>query len=421
MTPTGSPPDRPAERPRRTLRAPGRGGGDGAAGSETGVTAPVDPSHPGAGGMPDGDQAAAFARPGEAPAPAATSPGTGGDGQGRDRVTVIRIATGVILAAAALYAPFYFEPELNRVLAQVLYIAIAAMGLNLLTGFNGQVSIGHGAFFGVGAFTTAILMVDHGWTYEPTIPIAAAVAAAVGVAVGVPALRVRGLYLALITLGLAVIFPRVATKYVKGQGGIALLRPDRSEFNSLIDGLASDQWQYFECLVIAVVLFVLAWNLVRSRTGRAMIAVRDQELAASTVGVNLSRVKVGTFALSAAYAGVAGSLSVMIDRAADGTNPILYFQRSIEFLVAVVIGGAATILGPAVGAFLIVFLRRNTENLIEGKEVLAPAVFGAALIVIVYVLPEGVVGGLRKLVARLTKRRVPPSALTAAPMSESAP
>jgi|RhiMethySRZTD1v2_1073278.scaffolds.fasta_scaffold00426_21 branched-chain amino acid transport system permease protein len=317
------------------------------------------------------------------------------------KVLIARIVIGVVLAAAALYAPFYFEPTMNRVLSQAIYLAIAAMGLNLLTGFNGQVSIGHGAFFGVGAFTSAILIVDHGWTYEPTILVAAVLSAAVGVLVGLPALRVRGLYLALVTLGLAVLFPRIVQKFVDGTGGVALLRPPRSSFASLIDGLADDQWAYLLSLAIMAVLFVLAWNMVRGRIGRSMIAVRDQEIAATTVGVNLAGTKVTTFAISAAYAGVAGSLSVMIDRVADGTNPILYFQRSIEFLVAMVIGGAATILGPAVGALLLVLLRRNTEDLIEGKEVLAPAIFGASLIVIVYVLPEGVVGGVRRLLARL--------------------
>jgi branched-chain amino acid transport system permease protein len=319
-------------------------------------------------------------------------------------VLIARIVIGVALSVAALYAPFYFTPENNRILSQALYLSIAAMGLNLLTGFTGQVSIGHGAFFGVGAFTTAILMVDHGWTFEATIPVAAVLSGLVGMLVGFPALRVRGLYLALVTLALAVLFPRLASKYVEGAGGVALLRPRRSEFASLIDGLDDDQWAYFVCLVIAVVLFVLAWNLVRGRMGRAMVAVRDQEIAATTVGVNLAGTKVGTFALSAAYAGVAGSLSVMIDRIADATNPILYLQRSIEFLVAMVIGGAATILGPAVGAFLLVWLRRNTEDLVEGKEILAPAIFGAALIAIVYVLPEGVVGGVRRLLARLGRR-----------------
>lgn len=350
--------------------------------------------------------------------PQAGGPAEGAGGRAsaaRTPLTVLRIAVGLLITIAALAAPFLYDTDINRVLAQAIYLAIAAMGLNLLTGYNGQVSIGHGAFFGVGAFTTAILMVDHGWPFEATLPVAAILAAAVGVAVGIPALRVRGLYLALITLGLAVLFPQIAQRFIKGSGGVALLRPDRINFASLIGGLDDDQWQYFECLVVAVALFVLAWNLIRSRIGRAMIACRDQEIAASTVGVNLARIKVGTFALSAAYAGIAGSLSVMIDRAADATNPILYFQRSIEFLVAVVIGGSATILGPAVGAFIIVFLRRNTENLIEGKEVLAPAVFGGALILIVYVLPEGVVGGLRKLTARLTRRAAPPSTLTATP------
>lgn len=329
-------------------------------------------------------------------------------------VLVARVVIGVAIAVAAVYAPFYFEPTLNRVLSQAIYIAIAAMGLNLLTGFNGQVSIGHGAFFGVGAFTSAILIVDHGWSYEPTIVVAALLAGGVGVLVGVPALRVRGLYLALVTLGLAVLFPRVAQKFVDGVGGVALLRPPRASFSSLIEGLDDDQWAYLLSLAILVVLFVAARNLVRGRVGRAMIAVRDQEIAATTVGVGLAGTKVATFAISAAYAGVAGSLSVMVDGIADGTNPILYFQRSIEFLVAVVIGGAATILGPAVGALLLVLLRRNTEDLIEGKEILAPAIFGAALIAIVFILPEGVVGGVRRLLARLGRRSAARAAVAAA-------
>jgi branched-chain amino acid transport system permease protein len=320
------------------------------------------------------------------------------------QVTVVRVVIGVALAAAALYAPLYFQPTMNRVLSQAIYIAIAAMGLNLLTGFNGQVSIGHGAFYGVGAFTSAILMIDHGWTFEPTIAVAAALTFALGVLVGLPALRVRGLHLALVTLGLAVLFPLLTQKYVDGSGGVPLLRPSPREFSSLVEGLDDDQWVYYLSLAIMVVLFVLAWNLVRGRVGRAMIAVRDQELAATTVGVDLAATKVATFAISAAYAGIAGSLSVMVDRLADGTNPILYFQRSIEFLVAMTIGGAATILGPAVGALVLVMLRRNTEDLIEGKEILAPALFGGSLILIVFVLPEGLVGGVRRMLAAFGRR-----------------
>ncbi len=319
--------------------------------------------------------------------------------------TTLRIVVGLIAAVALLYAPYYFEPAMNQTLARAVYFAVAAMGLNLLTGFNGQVSIGHGAFFGVGAFTTAILMDSHGWTFEMTIPVAALLAAAVGVLVGIPALRVRGLYLALVTLGLAVLFPRIGQKYISGRGDVPIVRPKRDGFDTLITFLDNDQWQYIEALAIAAVLFLLAWNLSRSRVGRAMVAVRDQEVAASTVGVHLARIKVGTFALSAAYAGVAGSLSVMVDRAADASDATVAFRNSIEFLVAVVIGGTATIAGPAVGALILVLLRRYVEEWSEGQELASPALFGAVLIVMVYVLPGGVVGGLRKLADRLLPLR----------------
>jgi branched-chain amino acid transport system permease protein len=323
-------------------------------------------------------------------------------------VFVARVVTGVVLAVAAIYAPFSFLADRSDLLAEALYIGIAAMGLNLLTGFNGQVSIGHGAFFGVGAYTTANLMVDYGGQFESTLVMAALVSGLVGMVVGFPALRVRGLYLALVTLGLAVVFPQVADKYVKAPvTGTSLLRPDEDEFKSLLTFLDDGEWAYFVCLTVAAVLFLLAWNLVRSRTGRAMVACRDHELAAVTVGVNLSATKVGTFAISAAYAGVAGGLSVMVNGSISASNPAVFFTHSIEFLVAVVIGGAATVMGPMVGAFLLVALRRNTEDLIEGKEILAPALLGGALIAIVYVMPDGVVGGVRRGFAWLTRRSGP--------------
>jgi branched-chain amino acid transport system permease protein len=336
----------------------------------------------------------------------------------------VRVVVGVLLAAAALYAPFFFEPRFNLLLSQALYFAVAAMGLNLLTGFNGQVSIGHGAFFGVGAFTSAILIVDHGWSFEATVPVAAAITGFSGVLVGFPALRVRGLYLALLTLGFAVLLPRFASRFVSGTANQPLLQPRRAEFSSLLTFLDDDQWVYFVCLVVVLLGAVLARNLVRSRFGRAMVAVRDQEIAATTLGVNLPATKVATFGLSAAYAGVAGSLSVMVDRLADGTNAILYFQRSIEFLVAMVIGGAATILGPVVGAFVLIALRRNSEDLIEGKELLAPAIFGGALIVAVFVLPQGIVGGFHRLLARWSRgrvRRSPPNGGDASLSTEAGP
>ena len=325
-----------------------------------------------------------------------------------------RLVAGLVVLAVAVILPYSINDEPLNIVAQVLYLAIAAMGLNLLTGFNGQVSIGHGAFFGVGAFASAILVVDHGWTYEWTIPIAAIVSGLVGAVVAFPALRVKGLYLALITLGLAVLFPVVTKRFVKGSGGVALLKPTRRQVSSQFPDLSDAQYQYFVCLVVLLLLFLLAHNLMRSRVGRAIIAVRDQEVAASTVGVDVARVKVLTFAVSAAYAGVAGSLSVMVLRVADATNPLVYFQLSIEFLIAMVIGGAATISGPVVGAIFLVFIRRQTEQgtdllprllgVEDRTEQLAPALLGGILIVLTYVLPEGLVGGFRRLKAKFQAR-----------------
>lgn len=338
----------------------------------------------------------------------------------------MRLVVGVLGAVVAVALPYQFNATTVDIFSQVIYLAIAAMGLNLLTGFNGQISVGHGAFFGVGAFTTAILVVDHGWAVEATIPVAAVLSAAVGVAVGFPALRVKGLYLALITLGLAVLFPVVTKKYVEGPGGASLKILKRNQVSSYFpDVVADDQYRYFLCLGIMILLFWLAHNLMNSRVGRSIIAVRDQEVAASTVGVDVARVKVGTFALSAAYAGVAGSLSVMVNKIADATNPLIYFQLSIEFLIAVVIGGAATITGPLLGAIALVWIRRQTDEgtdflptalgLEDRSEQLAPAMLGGILIVLTYVLPDGLVGGLRRLMNRFRSRSRPdsgPSAVT---------
>lgn len=335
---------------------------------------------------------------------------------GRSKPPWVRIVFGVIGAAIAVALPHQFNAIDVDIFSSVLYLAIAAMGLNLLTGYNGQISIGHGAFFGVGAFTSAILVSDYGWSIEATIPIAAVLAAALGVAVGFPALRVKGLYLALITLGLAVLFPVVTKKYVKGPGGASLKILNRQEVSSRYpELLADDQYRYYLCLIILVVLFWFAHNLINSRVGRSMIAVRDQEVAASTVGIDVARVKVATFALSAAYAGVAGSLSVMVTKIADASNPLVYFQLSIEFLIAVVIGGSATIAGPLLGSMALVWIRRRTDSaddflpkllgLEDRSEQLAPAMLGGILIVLTFVLPDGIVGGFHRLVNRIRTLR----------------
>jgi branched-chain amino acid transport system permease protein len=305
--------------------------------------------------------------------------------------------------------PTQYSATDTRLVAQAFYIGIAAMGLNVLTGYNGQVSIGHGAFFGVGAYTTALLM-DHEYTwfgvtfghmsFVGTLPISAAVCFVVGALVGFPALRVKGLYLALVTLGLAVIFPDLATRFVKGTGGTSLVALTQRElaaptwFPDRIN--AQDQWAYYNALVFAIVGLLVVWVIVRSRFGRSLIAVRDHEAAASSVGIDLARTKVLAFALSAVYAGVAGSISVLVLFTASA-GKIETFQLSIQFLVALVIGGSATVVGPLLGGFAVVYIDKWARDALPDRPVVSPAIFGIALILLMYVLPDGLVGGAKRL------------------------
>lgn len=326
---------------------------------------------------------------------------------GSRRQLVIKAAVALAVVAVLCWLPQQYGPTQTTLYAEALFISVAAMGLNLLTGYNGQVSIGHGAFFGLGAYSTGILMLDHGWPFLATLPVAAVLAAVVGAAVGFPALRVKGLYLALITLGLATLFPALVNKFVKSTGGTSLVqlyrvRPKPPEWASSFAG-AEDQWRYYLTLVIAGVLFVLMVNLVRGRFGRSLVAVREHEAAAETLGIDLARVKISAFAISAMYAGVAGSLAALV-RLQANAGQIEVFQQSIIFLVAVVIGGTATTLGPVVGGFVVVLLQDQTADLIKDKPTLSPALFGITLILLMYVLPDGLVGGSRRMINRVRGR-----------------
>lgn len=345
------------------------------------------------------------------------------------------IAVAFLIQFFGWYLPQSYGASTTRLVAQALYIGIAAMGLNLLTGYNGQVSIGHGAFFGVGAYTTALLM-DHQytwslgfgsisfghWSFLATLPASAAVCLVVGALVGFPALRVKGLYLALVTLGLAVIFPDLATRFVKGTGGTSLvaLTPSELAAPSWVPSkfAAQDQWAYYNALVFALVGVVLVWMIARSRLGRSLIAVRDHEAAAASVGIDLARTKVVAFALSALYAGVAGSLSVLVLFTASA-GKIETFQLSIQFLVALVIGGAATVMGPLMGGFAVVYIDKWARDAFPDRPVVSPAIFGISLIVLMYVLPDGIIGGFRRLV-RLARRRLTTGGRQSEPTTVSA-
>jgi branched-chain amino acid transport system permease protein len=228
---------------------------------------------------------------------------------------------------------------------------------------------------------------------------------------------VKGLYLALVTLGLAVIFPDLATRFVKGTGGTSLvaLTPSELAAPSWVPSkyAAQDQWAYYNALTLAVLGLLVIWVIARSRFGRSLIAVRDHESAAASVGIDLARTKVLAFALSALYAGIAGSVSVLVLSTASA-GKVETFQLSIQFLVAVVIGGSATVMGPLIGGFAVVYIDKWARDALPDKPIVSPAIFGIALIVLMYVLPDGVIGGLRRL-RRLARRRLTTGRRQAAP------
>lgn len=308
----------------------------------------------------------------------------------------------VILAVAAAF-PFVVDDTATiRMISLGIIMAIGAMGLNVLTGYTGQISIGHAAFYGIGAYVTANLMIEQKLTFLATLPASIIITGVAGALVGLPALRVKGPALALVTLGLAILVPTLLHKF-GSSSGVALWKPKRSHLGSPVDGLTNTQWQYIVPLIALVAVFLITRNIVHSRAGRALIAVRDQEIAATTAGINVAATKITAFAISAAYCGLAGSLSVLVRGQADASSALAYFQLSIYFLVAVVVGGAATIAGPILGGLLVQILIDKAPEWSSGRVGMAPFILGAALIVIAYFLPGGLLGGLRSLKHKLSR------------------
>ena len=317
----------------------------------------------------------------------------------------------VLLLAAACALPFLVTNYRTFQFTLVLIYAIALLGLNILTGYNGQISLGHGAFYAMGAYCTAILMDKFGVPYWATVPVAGAVCLVAGFLFGLPALRLEGLYLALATFALGVAMPQLL-KYKALEGwtggvqGIVIIKPEAPAFfpNAGI-ALNADQWLYFFTLAITVLMFVIGWNLLRGRVGRALIAIRDHHMAAEAMGVNNALYKSAAFGVSAMYTGIAGALGAIAVQfvAPDSFNIFL----SILLLVGIVIGGLASIPGALYGAFFIQFV----PNIADEVSKAAPwAIFGIFMILFVYVMPTGVAGALGLLLARGTRKAQNPSA-----------
>ena len=313
-----------------------------------------------------------------------------------------QLAGLAVLLVAAVAVPMFIPDYRVFQLALALCYAIAILGLNMLMGFNGQISLGHGAFYAIGAYVAAVLMDKAGLPYWATIPLAGLVCLVAGFLFGLPALRLEGLYLAIATLALGIAMPQILKHkalehWTGGSQGLVIMKPDAPEWT----GLSQDKWLYLFILAWTVLLFFIGWNLLRGRIGRAMVALRDQPIAARAMGVNASMYKSLTFGVSAMYTGIAGALGAIAVQfvAPDSFGIFLSFS----LFIGVVIGGLASISGAIFGALFIQFIPNVADQISKS----APwAIYGVFLIVFMYVMPTGVAGLIRILRARFLRGRV---------------
>lgn len=302
--------------------------------------------------------------------------------------------------AAAFVVPFLVKGFVAFQLTQVMIYAIAIVGLSLLTGINGQFSFGHSAFYAIGAYTAAILMDRWDVPYFWTLPAAGLVSFGAGFLFGLPALRLGTVYLALATLALAVATPRILKfslldPWTQGVRGITITKPD-APFGL---PLSQDQWLYLVTLILLVALFAIARNLIGSRSGRALMAIRDNPIAARAMGVNVPLMKTLIFGVSALYTGVAGALgAILVENAA----PDSFTQTlAVSLFVGLVVGGVESIPGALVGGAFILFVPNIAESVSKG---LSGAIYGAALLLIVWLMPTGAAGLVERALARVSGR-----------------
>jgi branched-chain amino acid transport system permease protein len=307
------------------------------------------------------------------------------------RPRALLLAGGIALA---LLLPFALSGFRLFQFTQVWVSAVVLLGLNLLTGYSGQISLGHGAFYALGAYTAAIMIDRWGIPYGWTLPAAALVCFVVGFLFGIPALRLEGLHLALATFALALAVPQILKYFdtwTGGSQGIVLSKP-RAPFGL---PLGRDQWLYYLALAILLLLLALTRNLIRSRPGRAIVAIRDNAIAARAMGINAPLYKSLTFGVSACYTGLAGAMGGLAVAfvAPDSFNVFL----SITFLVGIVVGGLASVSGAIFGAFFIQFVPNYAQEISKA----APwAIYGVFLIAFMYLMPDGVAGLLRRRLGR---------------------
>jgi branched-chain amino acid transport system permease protein len=265
---------------------------------------------------------------------------------------------------------------------------LVALGLNLLTGYAGQISLCHAAFFGVGAYATAILTQKAGLPYLLSLLLGALLTTAIGALAALPALRLKNIYLAIATLGFGVVLQKIIFEWrslTGGGGGLALTAPSIAGYELGATGL------YYLTLTLMTVGLFGAWNVSRGRTGRALLVIKDSEIAAGSLGIHAARYKVTAFAISAFYAAMAGGLFAYLVRY---INPESFsVGLSISFLSMVVIGGLGTIGGSILGAAFYVIV----PELLRGIKDAPGLVFGLLLVIVMVFMPQGLWGMLRRL------------------------
>ena len=318
-----------------------------------------------------------------------------------------------LLVLAVVIAPTVFTHYRTFQLAFVGLYLIALLGLNILTGFTGQISLGHGAFMGIGAYTTTILVVDHGWRDLWTIPLAGVIAGGFGLLFGLPATRFAGPYLALATFAIPLSFIGLLKRFSHFTGGnvgknLPQLHP---EFGVHAN---PSVWFYVVCWTVALVMFPLSFWIVRGRFGRSLRAVRDSEIASTANGISTATVKTAAFGISAFFCGIAGALFAIGNTYVNpDTFPI---DLSILLLVGIVVGGAGSLWGMLFGALFVEFIRISWGPAILAEvshvhhiNTRAPGsgfvVYGLVLLLCLYVAPAGAAGVARQLIGAVKGRR----------------
>ena len=330
-----------------------------------------------------------------------------------------------------------YKLSITRVTKSISFM-VAILGLQVVAGFTGQLSLGQGFFFGTGAYIAAWLVADHNWAWFTSLLVVVPVCFLFGLLFGIPALRIKGLYLALVTLGLAAIFPSlikldVLLPYTGGAAGKQVdsdfIPPSWLPLDAIVDalhtiplvgqyfgdgeGLSSKQeqrvWTFFLMTILAVICFKMVSNLIKSRPGRAIRAIRDNETSAAVNGMSLAFNKVMSFGVASALGGVGGMIYVAeLGIASEGDFTQLI---SILFVVGMVVGGVGTLSGAVVGGLVIAFIpdwASSTQNLplVPERWLQGPTgglILGIGLIVVTFVLPGGVVSGIRQIRGRIVQ------------------